>query len=154
MVILSEATKDRLAIDRECLALKARIIELEAENAALNREKIMLECRLEAVMISVDKWFSADDPRLANNEETRACDAREIALRAIEQARDELAALRAEREPSEQRKKDVVWLRQLCTDSLDILNRKSATYLSMLDIETLTRILDEDERKIQCTVEH
>lgn len=41
---------------------------------------------LDAVMISVDKWFDEGDPRLKNNPATRAADAREIALRAIEAA--------------------------------------------------------------------
>ena len=39
---------------------------------------------LDAVMYSVDKWFDKGDPRLKKNPETRAADAREIALRAIE----------------------------------------------------------------------
>ena len=39
---------------------------------------------LDAVMHSVDKWFDEGDPRLKNNPATRAADAREIALKAIE----------------------------------------------------------------------
>ena len=39
---------------------------------------------LDAVMHSVDKWFEDDDPRLKLNPATRAAEAREIALCAIE----------------------------------------------------------------------
>lgn len=49
---------------------------------------------LGAVMLSVDKWFNYDDPRLQNNPETRAADAREIALQAIEKLAER--ALKAE----------------------------------------------------------
>jgi hypothetical protein len=42
---------------------------------------------LDAVMISVDKWFDKDDTRLKNNPATRAADAREIALKAIERVK-------------------------------------------------------------------
>lgn len=41
---------------------------------------------LDAVMHSVDKWFDEGDPRLRNNPATRAADAREIALQAIERS--------------------------------------------------------------------
>jgi len=44
---------------------------------------------LDAVMLSVDKWFDEGDPRLKNNPATRAADAREIALKAIERVRAE-----------------------------------------------------------------
>ncbi len=53
---------------------------------------------LDAVMVSVDKWFDADDPRLENNPATRAADAREIGLRAIEYLTAELATVKAERD--------------------------------------------------------
>lgn len=42
------------------------------------------DAELFGVMHSVDKWFDEDDPRLKDNEATRASYAREIALRAIE----------------------------------------------------------------------
>ena len=45
---------------------------------------------LEAVMISVDKWFDDNDPRLKNNPATRAADAREIALKAIESEQERI----------------------------------------------------------------
>ena len=43
---------------------------------------------LDAVMLSVDKWFDDNDPRLKNSPATRAADAREIALQAIEKERE------------------------------------------------------------------
>lgn len=42
------------------------------------------EAELFAVMVSVDKWFAKDDPRLELNPATRAVYAREIALKEIE----------------------------------------------------------------------
>lgn len=44
---------------------------------------------LDAVMLSVDKWL--DGPALKNNPATRAADAREVALKAIEAEQSKLA---------------------------------------------------------------
>ena len=41
---------------------------------------------LDAVMMSIDKWFDEGDERLKDNPATRAAHAREIALQAIETA--------------------------------------------------------------------
>lgn len=51
---------------------------------------------LEAVMHSVDKWFDEGDPRLYNNAATRAAEAREIALQAIDDLEEENKKLREE----------------------------------------------------------
>lgn len=70
----------------ELLAFAEAAYRLATERA---REEAVHEFRmdeLEAVMLSVDKWFDEDDPRLKNNPATRAADAREIALQAIEAA--------------------------------------------------------------------
>ena len=42
---------------------------------------------LDAVMVSVDKWFDEGDPRLRQDPANRSADAREIALKAIESSR-------------------------------------------------------------------
>ena len=55
----------------------------------LREELLTTQLQLAAVMFSVDKWFEPGDPRLLNNEETRACDAREITLQAIERKRND-----------------------------------------------------------------
>ena len=59
-------------------------------------DEIRRECdgfrmdELDAVMISVDKWFEQNDPRLKLNPATRSADARNIALCAIESTADEI----------------------------------------------------------------
>lgn len=64
-------------------ALAAELDRIDSEEQdAIVKDFRMDE--LDAVMHSVDKWFDEDDPRLGNNPATRAADAREIALRAIE----------------------------------------------------------------------
>lgn len=65
----------------------AALSQLSAPAVAEEREAAINAFRmdeLDAVMVSVDKWFDDGDPRLKNNPATRAADAREIALRAIE----------------------------------------------------------------------
>lgn len=58
------------------------------KNLILDNEKYKnLECKLQAVMYFVDKWFDEIDE--SKDEVNRAADAREIALRAIE-SRDAL----------------------------------------------------------------
>lgn len=47
---------------------------------------------LDAVMLSVDKWFDEGDEALKNNPATRAAAAREIALQAIEQLQAKLGS--------------------------------------------------------------
>jgi len=56
---------------------------------------------LDAVMCAVDKWFDKGDPRLKQDPQNRAADAREIALQALE--RQEARAEQAERKGEEMR---------------------------------------------------
>lgn len=54
----------------------------------------MLSDTLSAVMFQVDKWFDVGDPRLQLCEEARATEAREIALKAIEERDAEISELK------------------------------------------------------------
>ena len=54
------------------------------------QQVIDLQCELDAVMVSVDKWFGPNYPILKTNPATRASDAREIALREIERLSEAL----------------------------------------------------------------
>lgn len=83
------------SLAREALAALSRIAE-PGEDA---RELAIAEFRadeLDAVMVSVDKWFDDGDPRLKNNPATRAADAREIALKAIDSVAAQVAKARQE----------------------------------------------------------
>jgi len=71
-------------VDAALFRLYAQDDPLDGRDAVVNEFRMD---ELDAVMVSVDKWFDDGDPRLAQNPATRAADAREIALKAIEEAR-------------------------------------------------------------------
>jgi len=57
------------------------------------RKYKQIEAELFGVMHSIEKWFDEDDERLKNNPTTVAGNAREIALKAIEEAMIEASIL-------------------------------------------------------------
>ena len=81
-------------VQRQCEQLARSAYALSQEEIAEKVKQFRMD-ELEAVMLSVDKWFRAGDPRLWDNPATRAASAREIALQVIERLVQERDALRA-----------------------------------------------------------
>lgn len=84
-------------------ALEAALKDIATLRSALasERAKAVDDFRmdeLDAVMVSVDKWFDEGDPRLKQTPANRAADAREIALKAIEVERAKLIKVTMQRD--------------------------------------------------------
>lgn len=71
------------AIRSQAHILREVMLQIQEQSQKTVDELRMDE--LDGVMHSVDKWFDEDDPRLKHNPATRSADAREIALKAIEE---------------------------------------------------------------------
>lgn len=80
--VMSEDVELMLLSERRSLENEVRELLLKLKKTEAKRDDAL--CELEAVMVSVDKWFEDGDPELKNNEATRSASAREIALKAIE----------------------------------------------------------------------
>jgi hypothetical protein len=111
---------------------RAEVARLESENARL-REEYVNDFRmdeLDALVHSVDKWFDDDDPRLERNPATRAGDAREIALKAIEtlQARVArlLSALKKARQAMRERRDAIDWGSYAVMNHLSVITTMDA----------------------------
>lgn len=80
--------QDKLSVaisaSRKRSQLEANIVVKQCEDFLVQMCVGFRMDELDAVMLSVDKWFTEGDPRLKNNPATRAADVREIALEAVE----------------------------------------------------------------------
>jgi len=118
-------------------AMRQRVKGLAKVPAEETVSKVLDAMRMDeltAVMYSVDKWFDGpDDPRLKQNPATRAADAREIALRAIES----VAMTRGETHSSAEKLKKMLDL----VDSLQQESKLLSTLLLDLTAHPLKVVL-------------
>lgn len=82
----------------EIKSLEHEVGRLRLIIVAVEAERNMLQCELDAVMLSVDKWFENGDPELEHDVASRAATAREIALQAIEKEAKDKERVKAQRE--------------------------------------------------------
>ncbi len=135
LVLAGKKAEDIGGKNAECIIgeLIPEIARIRAEAARKELDKIKAEelsefrmDELDAVMLSVDKWL--DGPALKNNPATRAADAREIALRAIEEA-----SRQARREAAELSKD---WIEKNLTDDNRFVGSSGELYQLILAAPT------------------
>lgn len=124
---MSEDVELMLLSERRSLENEVRELLLKLKKTEAKRDEAL--CELEAVMVSVDKWFEDGDPELKNNEATRAAAAREIALKAIEKEWVRANQLTTELEETKRRLDAMVDKAQKICDNLTFRN-SGVPYLS------------------------